>query len=244
MKLLLVSDIHANLTSFDTVMTHAENIYGGDLPIAHLGDVVNYGMRPNETLERLSALNTRMIVNLAGNHERAVLGLDIERFSSSRGADACRYTQSILDRVWFNYIRSEMIFGPHEMNIAGRRVLFVHGDLADPFWGKMPASEMMRGVYRDYDCVICGHTHVPLLKEEFYSDDSPKGRRGKTKTTFINPGSVGQPRNHNPACQYAILDFDNGTVHFNAVPYNIRAETVRYKGEVHPFYAERLEIGV
>ena len=244
MKILIVSDIHANLTAFDTVMAHAEKIYGGNIPIAHLGDVVNYGMRPNETMSRLSALDARMIVNLAGNHERGVLGMDMERFSSSRGADACRYTQSILDRMWFDYIHAAMISTPHEMNLAGHRVLFVHGDLNDPYWGGMQESEMVRGVYRDYDYVICGHTHVPFLKEKFYSDDSPKGRRGKTKTTFINPGSVGQPRNHNPASQYAILDLESGTVHFNAVNYNIGAETALYKGEVHLFYCDRLTIGV
>ncbi len=244
MKLLLVSDIHANLTAFNTVMTHAEKIYGHDLPVVHLGDIVDYGMRPNETLERLAVLNKRLILNLAGNHERAVLGIDIGRFSSSRGSDACRYTQSILDRVWFDYIRSEMIFGPHELNIAGHRVLFVHGDLTDPFWGKMPVAEMMRNVYQDYDFVICGHTHVPLLHEEFYSNDSPEGAGGKTKTTFINPGSVGQPRNHNPASQYAILDFDTSSIHFNAVAYDISVETELFTGAVDSFYAERLAIGI
>lgn len=244
MKLLLISDIHANITAFDAVMDHADKRYGKNLSIAHLGDAIDYGMRPNESMERLSALASRLIINMAGNHERAVLGLDMERFSSSRGAEACRYTRSILDPMWHAYINSTMISGIYGMAIEGKRILFVHGDLSDPSWGTMPVAEMTRDVYRRYDYVICGHTHIPFLKEEFYLDDSAKERRGKTKTTFINPGSVGQPRNHNPASQYAVLDFKTGTVHFNAVRYDIREEISQYKGEVHSFYAERLEIGI
>ena len=241
---MLVSDIHANLTALDAILADAEKHYGSNFRIAQLGDVVDYCMRPNETLAKLSTLGARIMVNLAGNHERAVLGFGMERFSSSRGTEACLYTRSILDPKWFDYIASTMASVPFEMKIAEHRLLFVHGDLSDPFWGAMLPSERIREVYRDYDYVFCGHTHRPFLKEEYYSGDSPKGRRGKTKTTFINPGSVGQPRNHNPASQYAVLDLATGAVHFNAVPYDIGAETAQYKGEIHPFYAERLKIGI
>jgi len=243
-KLMLVSDIHANLTALDAILDHAEKHYGNDCPIVQLGDVIDYGMRPNETLAKIDELGARIIVNLAGNHERAVLGFDMDRFSSPRGADACRYTRSILEPGWFDYIEKAMASTPFEMKLAERRVLFVHGDLSDPFWGGMPASEMGRQVYRDYDYVICGHTHRPFLEEQFYPGDSPRSLHAKTKTVFINPGSVGQPRNHNPASQYAVLDLGAGAVHFNAVPYDIEAETALFKGEVHPFYAERLKNGI
>lgn len=243
MKILLLSDIHANLSAFDAVLSHAERTYG-PLSIAHLGDAVDYGMRPNETLERLHTIASRLVVNMAGNHERAVLGLDMERFSSARGKSACQFTRSILHRDWLSYIQSAMNPAPQVMSIEGHRVLFVHGDLSDPFWGGMPSTEMVRGRYREYEYVICGHTHLPVLREVFYPDDSRQGRRGEKKTIFINPGSVGQPRNHNPHSQYAVVDFGTSTVHFNAVPYDVAAEKNLYNGEVHPFYAERLGIGV
>ena len=244
MKLLVLSDIHANLTAFDAVMAHAEKNYGSDLCVAHLGDVVDYGMRPNETLERLNMLEMALIVNLAGNHERVILGSDVERLSSARGVAACVFTRQILDRQWLDYFSSVMTHAPFSMELCGRRILFVHGDYGDPFWGHMPDGEMAKEVYREFDFVISGHTHIPVLKERFYPDGSAKARRGKKKTVFVNPGSVGQPRNHNPAAHYGVLDIQTGSIHLNAVPYDVEKEVVLYRGEVDPFYGERLEVGV
>ncbi|HEU5015831.1 MAG TPA: metallophosphoesterase, partial [Roseiflexaceae bacterium] len=45
------------------------------------------------------------------------------------------------------------------------------------------------------------------------------------------PGSVGQPRNHDPRAAYAILDTDANTVRFNRVEYDI-AETQQQMREV------------
>lgn len=244
MKLIILSDIHANLTAFDAVMADAKEKYAQDSLIIHLGDVINYGMRPNETFERLSALGARILVNLAGNHERAVLGLDVERFSSKRGVDACYYTRSILVPPWIKYIQTTMMSVPMEKDIDGYRMLFVHGDLSDPFWGGMPVEESERDIYSKYDYVICGHTHIPFLAEKFFLDNSQKGRRGKRKTIFLNPGSVGQPRNHNAAAQYVVLDTGTGSVIFNAVPYDVDKEIALYKGEIDLFYAKRLRIGI
>lgn len=243
MKLVLLADIHANLTALEAVLAHADAHYGA-AAIAHLGDAVDYGMRPNETLARLAGLGGRIVVNLAGNHERAWTGRDVERFSSPRGAAACRHTQQVLGPEAAAYIRTALAFDPQDQELAGRRCLFVHGDLADPFWGKMPAAEMARPAYTAYDYVVCGHTHVSMLWTEFRREDSPRARRGKTRTVFINPGSVGQPRNHNPAAQYAVLDLAAGAVHFHAVPYAVAAEQALYRGEIDPFYGERLALGV
>ena len=244
MKLLVLSDIHANLTALEAVLAHAAANYGSDFPIAHLGDAIDYGMRPNETLGRLAELSGRMVVNLAGNHERAALGLDAERFSSGRGVAASKYTGSILEPRWFEYLEAEMSSSPMEMDLAGRRILFVHGNLEDPFWGKMTAPQMAREAYRGYDYVICGHTHLPFLSEAYADRERAQVGRDKVKTTFINYGSVGQPRNWNPAAQYGFLDLATGAVHFNAVPYDVQAEEALFSGEVDPFYAERLKTGV
>lgn len=244
MKLLLLADIHANVTAFDAVMAHATENYGEELAIMHLGDAIDYGMRPNETMDRLIALENRLHVNLAGNHERALLGFEMERFSSARGAAACSYTGSILEGKWLDYIRSEMQAEPCSETVVGKKLLFVHGHLDDPFWGKMSVSEAARDCYRSYDYVISAHTHVPFLFEAFYSDDSVVARRGKKRTVFINPGSVGQPRNHNPAAQYGLLDLETGSMHFNAVAYDYHAEIALYHGEIDLFYADRLGAGI
>ena len=243
MKLLLISDIHANLSAFDALMSHAQATYGADVLIAHLGDALDYGMRPNEIMERLVELDERIVVNLAGNHERALMGTDRDRFSSCRGIVANRFTSSILEARWFEYIALKMKPVPLSVEMSGYQILFVHGSLADPFWGEMSDAEMASDVYRNFDFVICGHTHIPLLKVKLHDDDSPAVRSGKARTTFINPGSAGQPRNLNSAAQYGLLNLETGTIHFNAVPYDIQAEIALYNGEIDPFYGERLEYG-
>ena len=108
MKIILLSDIHANLTAFNAVLDHAQKTYGDTSVIAHLGDIIDYGMRPNETLERLNGLSSRLIVNLAGNHEQAILEPEINHFNLLRSNQASEYTSSILKDKWFNYIATNM----------------------------------------------------------------------------------------------------------------------------------------
>lgn len=57
----------------------------------------------------------------------------------------------------------------------------------------------------------------------FYPDECPR-LRNKKKTVFINPGSVGQPRNQNPCAQYVYFELSTGKVHYNAVKYDVEAE--------------------
>ena len=76
----------------------------------------------------------------------------------------------------------------------------------------------------------------------FYKVDDPS-MRNKKKVIFINPGSVGQPRNHNPKAQYAVLDTDKGAS-LISVPYDVELEQSLYNDQVDPFYSERLTNGV
>ena len=72
MRVLIISDIHANLTAFQTVLDHAQNKW--DI-IWFLGDLVGYGPDPNECAQELQKYDH---IALSGNHDQAVLGqLDI-----------------------------------------------------------------------------------------------------------------------------------------------------------------------
>lgn len=244
MKLIILSDIHANVTAFNSVISQIVRDHGDSIYIANLGDSIGYGMRPNMILAHLSSFKSRLLVNISGNHERAVLGFDIHRFSTQRGKNSCILTREKLELEHIIYIKNEMAPVPIETNIEGRQFLFVHGDLTDPFFGKMTSDEMSKDIYRKFDYVISGHTHIPHMKEVFFDDISNIALRGKKRTVFINPGSVGQPRNHNPAAQYCVLDLDTGSICFKAVLYDVEAETKLYKGEIDYFYRDRLYVGI
>jgi len=62
---------------------------------------------------------------------------------------------------------------------------------------------------------------------------------------FLNPGSVGQPRDGDPRAAYAILDLAPGTVTFHRSPYRF-AETqrrIRERG-LPSIFADRLAFGL
>jgi diadenosine tetraphosphatase ApaH/serine/threonine PP2A family protein phosphatase len=61
---------------------------------------------------------------------------------------------------------------------------------------------------------------------------------------LVNPGSVGQPRDGNPAASYLVIDTEAQTAEFRRVSYDVAA-TQRAMREVDlpPRLAERLRYG-
>lgn len=244
MKLLVLSDIHANLTALQAVFSFVDKQYGL-IPTAVLGDNIDYGMRPNDVLDMLLEKHNQIIVNLSGNHEQAILGKGVNRFSTQRGEQASRYTSTILKDEWKRYFQENLSDSPVEMELEGLKFLFVHGDLSDLYWGKMSQAESMNEHYKGFDYVFSGHTHIQFLREEFYADESLGNLRGRKKTVFINPGAVGQPRNHNPRAQFVVLDIGTRSVCFHALDYDIEHELLLYNDDkIDYFYGERLKFGI
>lgn len=244
-KFIILSDIHGNLSAFQEVIRdfeHKKYVFDG---LVILGDSVNYGMRSNEVVDCLIALEEKypILVNLVGNHEHSILTGDTSRFSSPRGAEALRFTDSILTQRSRRYIENLKLEGMAVLEMHGKNVLFVHGSLQDPYWGKLNQSNTIDELYSSFDYVFSGHSHIPHLIEQFFSVDSPDFRNRK-KTVFLNPGSVGQPRNHNPKASYLYVDLENEVFHFNTVEYDIEKEQSLFGSELNNFYAKRLKLGI
>ena len=66
--------------------------------------------------------------------------------------------------------------------------------MEDAYW-KSISPENVRGVYRDYDVVLSGHSHIPHAFSKLYEVNDLEYRNIHV-VLFVNPGSVGQPRNH------------------------------------------------
>ena len=77
----------------------------------------------------------------------------------------------------------------------------------------------------------------------FYDTDNPV-MRNKHAVLFINPGSVGQPRNHHPEAQYAVFDTDTMSVELRSVPYDVSRAMAYFDKGVDDFYRSRLKNGV
>lgn len=245
-KYLVLSDIHGNVSAFDAVMNDCSGeIFTG---VILLGDLIDYGMRSNEIVQKLIELEAgdwknNIIVNIWGNHEKLVVDKDLERLSSDRGRVMARYTARQLSDTSVEYIRKSMNrAGIQEFEIGGLRCLAVHGSLEDHYW-KAIDPQNVHGDYVKYDMVFGGHSHYSHFFTKFYSVNNPE-LRNKKAVVFVNPGSVGQPRNQNPCAQYVVVSLPSKRVDLRAVEYNVRFEQSLYPDEIDEFYKMRLAQGV
>lgn len=245
-RFLILSDIHGNVSAFDSVMKDCEQEEFKGVII--LGDCIDYGMRSNEIIKKLISLDrgawkNKIIVNIWGNHEKLVVDKDLERLSSDRGRVMARYTARQLSSESVAYINTAMNKeGIKNFELCGLRCLAVHGSLEDNYW-KAICPENLRGEYSEYDIVLGGHSHYSHCFTHFYESDRPEFRNKKA-VMFINPGSVGQPRNHNPFAQYAVISLPSKRVELRSVKYDVAFEQSLFPNEIDEFYRIRLANGV
>ena len=213
-----------------------------------LGDCIDYGMRSNEIIQKLINLDqgvwkNKIVANIWGNHEKLVVDKDLERLSSDRGRVMAQYTARQLSSVSVDYINTAMNkTGIQEFDLCGVHCLAVHGSLEDNYW-KAISPENLRGDYCGYDIVLGGHSHYSHCFTHFYEAHRPE-YRNKKAVMFINPGSIGQPRNHNPFAQYAVLSLPSKRVELRAVEYDVEYEQSLFPDEIDEFYKIRLTNGV
>ena len=82
MRILLLSDIHANLEALDASLAAAPSFD----TIVNLGDIVGYGASPNEVATRSRELGRTFV---RGNHDKAATGvMDLEDFNPMAAAAA------------------------------------------------------------------------------------------------------------------------------------------------------------
>ncbi|MCO5222512.1 MAG: metallophosphatase family protein [Thermomicrobiales bacterium] len=218
MKILVLSDVHANLPAFEAVLRRAP---AHDV-VWSLGDIVGYGASPNECLDLLA--ETGATPALVGNHDLAAVGLLPIAWFNVYAATAAGWTMLQLTDEHRFRIRSS--FTSEETG----QYLLVHGSPRDPardyiqtLDDAMAGLEMISNRH-----LLCGHTHVPMFAE-LVPGEPPRllpiepgvpyplaGRR-----TVLNPGSVGQPRDRDPRAAAMLLDTDAETVTWIRTPYDV-----------------------
>ncbi len=238
----VLSDIHGNLFALKEVIDDLNNQSVDSVIL--LGDLIDYGMQSNEVIEYVEDnLSSRIICNIWGNHEKAIMTGDFSHFSSKRGSDCAKFTESQLNEISKDYLNNKLIHeGKYEFDLDGNNALAIHGSLSDSYW-KAIFPDDLNGNYSDFDIVLSGHSHYPHVFQKFYEAENPD-MRNKKSVLFINPGSVGQPRNHNPNAQYAILDTDSMGVQLKYIKYPKDKAMALYDGSIDDFYRLRLENGI
>lgn len=241
MRLLVISDIHGNLSALEAVLKDSDRFHPDG--IAMLGDFIDYGMRSNEVVACLASIGIPITCALWGNHEEAIMNGDYTRFSSLRGSECAQRTAKMLSQstmAWLEALPGKS--GMQQFVFGGNRFLALHGSLTDPFWGTITPKNAAAEDFEKVDIVLSGHNHVPHAFSLFAAANAP-AMRNKRRVCFLNPGSVGQPRNHSPKACYAIWDSEMG-VSLVSVDYPLDEEQALYDGSVDDFYRTRLAIGV
>ncbi|MFZ2489873.1 MAG: metallophosphoesterase family protein [Thermoanaerobaculia bacterium] len=225
MRALIVSDIHSNAAALRAVLARVRRKRFDT--IICLGDFVGYGAQPNQVLDAMRRLK-RTKVFIRGNHDRVVSRNDDATEFNEAARAAVLWTRVHLSGANRRFIQ-DLPLGPVEY----RSLMLCHGspfDEDDYVFTIHHAAQVFANF--GANVILYGHTHLPAL----YSVHAT-GRMGalvpKDETRIklepgfrylINPGSVGQPRDRNPAASFAIYDSDPATVQFLRVDYD-RAET-------------------
>ena len=220
MKFAVISDIHANLEALERVLRDARA--QGAEAVVCLGDVVGYGPRPAETLERV---RTACATVLAGNHDDAVSGRSDADSFVDLAADAVQRHREALAPDALAWLKGL----PYTAEIDGARC--THGDVFDPpkfYYIEDEKDAAANFSATDAQLVFAGHTHVPALflvgqSGTVYKTDAQDFTLEDGKRYIVNPGSVGYPREANGQCHssYVLYDSAERTVTFRFLPFSV-----------------------
>lgn len=235
MRVLVISDIHANLPALETVLSEADDL--GYDTVWCLGDVVGYGPDPNGCIERLQELPVE--VSLAGNHDRATLdhlAIDDFNLEARRAVLWTRENLSVAGRAYLESLT--------DTSIIQGDVTLAHGSPRHPIWEYIADAATARANFDHFTTLVClvGHTHVPIVYQWRPRNGERDGicralapnyderiaLRGDYRL-IVNPGSVGQPRDSDPRASYALLNTETMTWHFRRLLYPIEITQSRMR---------------
>ncbi len=214
MKYAVIADIHANLPALQAVLKDIA-VQRCDAVVC-LGDLVGYFTEPKECVDLIRGMN---IPCVKGNHDEYCSCPAPPTGFNSRAAEGVQWTRQQLtddDREWLmNLPLVEMVDG----------FTIVHASLNQPHrweyvFDKLAAASSLHA----QKSAVCffGHTHVPVA---FVRDGSVRGgtytkfKIESGRQYFINPGSVGQPRDGSMRASYVAYDTSERTVELRRIDF-------------------------
>lgn len=159
MRVLIVSDIHANLVALETVLTAVKGQYD---ELWCLGDVVGYGPRPNECIQ---LLQDQAQICVMGNHDWATLdmpGINVDDFNP-QARSAVIWTREQLSEPCREYLSARPYVPVRPP--ANENFLITHASPREPVWEYVltPSIAMENfSVFLEQVCLV-GHTHKPAI---------------------------------------------------------------------------------
>lgn len=247
MRYLIISDIHANLEALQAVLAATEGDYS---EIICCGDMVGYGPDPDPVTDWVRA-NVKQVVR--GNHDRVCAGVDSAEQFNETARQAAYWTRANLSGENIRYLR-ELPPGP--LTVA-ELFAILHGSPRDEdeyVTTPWEAEESLRLVA--HQITFFGHTHLQggfLRGAQGLAETLPihvpkaKNRRvwqiRSDQTYYLNPGSVGQPRDGDTRAAFLIYD-TTGFIEFGRTPYDMMATIGKMRvAKLPEFLSRRLTVG-
>lgn len=229
MRILVLSDIHANLEALETCLAAAPPFDR----VFNLGDLVGYGANPGEVIDRSREIGT---VFVRGNHDKACAGVSSLEDFNPIAALAVRWTQKQLTPEHMEFLRA-LPKGPIEPEPG---IQCVHGSVSDEDHYLLNGYEAFKILEStEIPITVFGHTHVQGGFRGDPANDNwgtitpdyrtrPRAEEHTLKLLkgvryLLNPGSVGQPRDGDPRAAFALVDTDAAIFTFHRIPYDIAA---------------------
>lgn len=245
MQIALLSDIHSNVQALHACLFHAEE--RGAERYAFLGDFVGYGGDPRGVVQIIADYVALGAVALKGNHDEAI---------EQRGSYFNEAAQAALDlaRLMLSIEQKQFLAGlPFVVREDG--ICFAHASAASPekwHYIDSPGAALRCADAAQASYTFCGHVHDQVLffesggrMSEFRPvPGTPIPVRGGRRWVVL-VGSVGQPRDHNPAAAYTMFDSTRQQVTFHRVAYDAlaAADKIRECG-LPASLAYRVELGI
>ena len=229
MRLLVVSDVHSNAPAFEAVLRDAKRRGYDDA--LFLGDLFGYYPFPNECAALLRQLAPAHA--LFGNHDAVLSGLlvgdvDEDRREDSMVVDVLRRQLPQLESA------AVEVLGSLREEAHGDGWQAAHGAFRNRFEYLNTLSSAQANLpYLEAPVGLVGHTHVPKVFASVRTEDGTLWRtvtfvraQGHYRVpprarAFLNPGSVGQPRDGISSASYGIYDTDSQGFDVYRVEYDM-----------------------
>ncbi|WP_316164445.1 MULTISPECIES: metallophosphoesterase family protein [unclassified Bradyrhizobium] len=245
MLLAIFTDIHANRQAFAACL-EAARARGADRLIC-LGDIVGYGADPEWSVDTVMEIVAGGGLAVCGNHDNAV-----STASESMNAEAQAAMEWTRGRLSAEQRR---FLAELPMSIGDDDRLFVHAEASSPpRWRYVQSSaDAARSmIATEAQVTFCGHIHRPAL----YSMSATAKMTSFTPTANMPiqllrgrqwlavVGSVGQPRDGDPAASFVTFDTRTRELTYCRVPYDVEAAAQRIRDNgLPPWLAQRLSMG-
>ncbi len=302
MRFLIISDIHSNLEALASVFSDLCNNSEKIDSVLVLGDIVGYGVNPNECctiirfliggnpslkneiqtiiqsididetdkkniIDYIYSLGNKAIV-IAGNHDQRVIG-ELNSAMASAAGMSINWTKKVIheDNVSFlNILRTrqklwkygiELVHSTpvcpedyeYVMNSASLSYAVLHSKITFAGHTHKPAAYLYKKQERDSSVLV----PADRIDKRLMSDGSKSTEDVESFEVYlspvhryyINPGSVGQPRDGIPMASYKIYDTVTEKIFLEKSAYDIARVKTKVLEAGFPYdLAHRIESGI